>query len=354
MFAIVEPDVSAWDAFVAGHPRGHLLQSSGWGALKSKNGWHTQRLTVVGEDGSGTLRVFAGAQVLIRRRAGLSAVYVPRGPLLSGSAEIDRPLLQAIDRVARRARAVFLRLEPNVLETDAGADELHSQLLLVGFEPADPLQPRSSIHLDLAPEPERLLAGMSKGHRADVRRATRSGVTVRAGAGTPDLNVFYAILAATGARAQFGIHHRDYYQAVDHLFGAAARLWLAERDGVTQAVALTVAWGGAGLYLYSGSTDAGLKSGAQHLIQWQAIQWVRERGCAIYDFWGVPDLFGLAASVADPAERERLEMIARADPLFGVYRFKKGFGGRVVRYLPAYDRVYLRPLYALWQRRTGG
>ena len=33
---------------------------------------------------------------------------------------------------------------------------------------------------------------------------------------------------------------------------------------------------------------------------------------------------------------------------------KKGFGGRVTRYLPAYDRVYMPPLYALWQRVSRG
>ena len=114
------------------------------------------------------------------------------------------------------------------------------------------------------------------------------------------------------------------------------------------------AWAGEGLYLYGGSTEAGLKSGANHALQWQAIQWARARGCRLYDFWGVPDQFGLAALAADEAERARLEAAAKSDPLYGVFRFKKGFGGQVTRYLPAYDRVYMPPLYALWQRRFGG
>jgi lipid II:glycine glycyltransferase (peptidoglycan interpeptide bridge formation enzyme) len=94
-----------------------------------------------------------------------------------------------------------------------------------------------------------------------------------------------------------------------------------------------------GLYLYGGSTDVGLKSGANHALQWQAIQWARASGCRLYDFWGVPDQFGLAAQASDEAERELLEERAKSDPLYGVFRFKKGFGGQVVRYLPAYDRV---------------
>jgi lipid II:glycine glycyltransferase (peptidoglycan interpeptide bridge formation enzyme) len=357
--AIVEPDTSAWDGFASQHPHGHLLQSCGWSALKQQVGWEARRLLVVGPDGPQ-----AGAQLLLRRKLGLSAAYVPRGPLLGDSPAANALLLAGLDRLARRHRAVFLRLEPNLLEGDARASELHSTLMIEKFRTADPLQPRTSLHLDLAPAPEQLLAAMSKGHRADIRRAAREGVTVRAGWSAADLDAFYTIMEQTGARAAFAIHSRDYYRAAWDLFRAregeaaltpqaAGQLLLAERDGATVAVCMVFAWAGAGLYLYGGSTDLGLKSGANHALQWQAIQWARASGCRLYDFWGVPDQFGLAAQAGDATEREQLEERAKSDPLYGVFRFKKGFGGQVVRYLPAYDRVYMPPLYALWQRGFG-
>lgn len=349
MLAVLSPDNAEWDAFVAAHPHGHLLQSSGWGALKGRFGWEQRRVAVRGAAG-----LLAGAQLLIRRRLGLGMAYAPRGPLLSGAEATDMLLLAALRRVARRERAVFLRLEPNMLEDAPDADVLHSLLLTRGFAPVEPIQPRSSIHLELAPPPERLLAGMSKGHRADIKRAAREGVTVRIGADEADLDRFYAIMSATGARAQFGIHSRDYYRTVWQIFDAqaSARLLLAEHGGATVATALVVADAGAGLYLYSGSTAAGLECGAQHAIQWQALQWARECGCRLYDFWGIPDALG-RAQTAPPDQQALLEEHARSDPLHRVYRFKKGFGGRVVRYLPAYDQVFLTPLYAAW-RRWGG
>ncbi len=49
----------------------------------------------------------------------------------------------------------------------------------------------------------------------------------------------------------------------------------------------------------------------------------------------------------------RLEAQARRDPLDGVYRFKKGWGGQVVRTVPAYDRVFIAPAYWFWQWRRG-
>lgn len=348
--AVVEPDAEQWDAFVAAHRHGHLLQSCGWGELKGRFGWERRRVAVAGPDG-----LLAGAQVLLQWRFGLAVAYVPRGPLFSGESAVDRLLLRALERVARRARAVFLRLEPNMLESTDAAMRLHSMLLLHGLNPAEPLQPRSSIHLSLAPAPDKLLSAMSKGHKADIKRAARESVQMRVGETAADLNIFYDIMEATSARAAFGIHSKAYYAAAWDIFRAndAALLLIAEHGGTAVATALVAAWGSEGLYLYSGSTAEGLKNGAQHAIQWQALQWARARGCRLYDFWGIPDALGRAASITDQAERERLEAEARNDDLFGVYRFKKGFGGQIVRYLPAYDKVYMPALYRLWQRRFG-
>jgi lipid II:glycine glycyltransferase (peptidoglycan interpeptide bridge formation enzyme) len=382
--AVVEPDDTLWDAWTQRHPQGHLLQSARWGALKARFGWEPRRLAIAGAEG-----LIAGAQVLFRRRLGLSGEYVPRGPLFAGDDTADALLLAALDRLARRNRAVFLRLEPNLLESSPAMDRLHSMLLLRGFQTSTPLQPHSSIHLDLAPSPDRLLAALSKGHRADIRRAEREGVRVRAGVSGSDLETFYAIMEATGARAGFGVHSRAYYRAAWDLFrtedtavgeretvespgnGAEpsdpdtqlpasrvegeghALLLLAERGGEALAAFLIFAWAGTGLYLYSGATEAGLKSGANHALQWRALQWAKERGAILYDFWGIPDALGQAATVEDASERARLEQLAQSDPLSGVFRFKKGFGGRIVRYAPAYDRVYIPALYTLWRRRFG-
>jgi lipid II:glycine glycyltransferase (peptidoglycan interpeptide bridge formation enzyme) len=363
--AIVEPDAATWDEFTQRHSQGHLLQSSGWGALKASFGWERRHLAV-----ANTAGLRAGAQMLFRHRMGISVAYVPRGPLFAGDNAADTLLLAALERQARRRRAVFLRIEPNVLEDDPAANVLHSFLLLHGFRMADPIQPRSSVHLDLAPPPERLLAAMSKGHRADIRRAEREGVAIHVGETDRDLDLFYTIMEATGARAGFAIHSRDYYRIAWELLrgsaapgvrrehelgsGSHARLLLAERAGATLAAFLIFGWAGAGLYLYSGALEEGLKSGANHALQWQALLWAKACGCARYDFWGVPDALGQAAATEDAAERARLEQAAQADPLAGVSRFKKGFGGRIVRYLPAYDLVFVPALYALWRRRFGG
>ncbi|MBX0327253.1 peptidoglycan bridge formation glycyltransferase FemA/FemB family protein [Oscillochloris sp. ZM17-4] len=345
--ALVEPDARAWDGFVDAHPQGSLLQRSAWGALKAEAGWRPRRLAVLAADGS--LR--AGAQLLIRRQYGLAVAYAPRGPLLADDDAANLLLIDGLTRIARGQRAIFLRLEPNITEEQPGADYAHTWLLLQGMLAERTIQPRSSVHVPISRPTEAIFAGFSKGHRADIRRAERNGVAVRVG-DESDIPAFYAIMQSTGARAGFGIHSEGYYRAAWRLFQPRSRLLLAEIDGRAVAAHMVFADAGSGRYLYSGADEAGLKAGANHLLEWQAIQWAAGLGCERYDLWGIPDALGRAAG-ADEAERAALERAAQADPLLGVYRFKKGFGGHVVRYLPAYDRVLIPALYGLARRRIG-
>jgi lipid II:glycine glycyltransferase (peptidoglycan interpeptide bridge formation enzyme) len=352
--ALIEPDLLSWDAFVSEHLYGHLLQRSAWGALKSDFGWQSRRVAVAGTsfDQASVPKLRAGAQLLIRRRYGFALIYVPRGPLFSGDDAIDALLLRGIVRIARRSRAIFVRFEPNLLEQDDGADQLHTGLLLQGFRSVEPIQPQSTIRLSLNASPETLFAAFSKGHRADIRRAERQGVRVRVGEQV-DVAAFYAIMEATSARAGFNIHAPEYYQSAWNRFQPDSLLLLAERAGETLAAHMVFSDGRTGLYFYGGATDEGLKSGANHALQWAAIRWAQERGCHSYDFWGIPDALGRAAHAPGEAEQAALEATAQQDALIGVYRFKKGFGGDIVRFLPAYDYVYINPLYQLVRRRLG-
>jgi peptidoglycan pentaglycine glycine transferase (the first glycine) len=77
-----------------------------------------------------------------------------------------------------------------------------------------------------------------------------------------------------------------------------------------------------------------------HALQWAAIQWARSRGCTEYDLWGVPD--------EDEATLEA-QYLDRSDGLWGVYRFKRGFGGKLTRFAGSFDRVYDRLLYRAYE-----
>jgi len=339
-----------WDALVS-EIGGQPFQSWGWGELKTRFGWHATRLASA--DGR------AAAQVLIRPYRGLAVAYVPRGPVLWGDAAADRALVDAIVKVSRSSRAAFLRLETDVLETDTAADSTRALLKTTGFKTSDrTLQPRSTIRLDLTPTEEQLMASFSKGHRADIRRSERDGVVIRVGDPEVDADVLHQMLVATNERKSFGFHSAAYYRRLLHALGAAGRLQIAELNGQPIGASLVLAFGRHGTYLAAGSNAAGLEHRAAHLLQWHAIRWAKERGAATWDLWGIADARGryeLASDATSLAADElaRLEAVAKADPLDGVYRFKKGWGGQVVRTLPAFDRVFVPPAYWYWQWRRG-
>src|SRR5919202_4939165 len=98
---------ATWDAFVAQHSAGHVLQSSAWGSFKSRHGWRTLRVALADEHG----QPVAGAQVLLRQMRLATVAYVPRGPVATPA---DVPaLLPHVHAAARGAGAVFLKVEPH-------------------------------------------------------------------------------------------------------------------------------------------------------------------------------------------------------------------------------------------------
>jgi lipid II:glycine glycyltransferase (peptidoglycan interpeptide bridge formation enzyme) len=328
-------DQDNWDQLVAGASGGHLLQSWAWGELKSQFGWRVQRVAS-GASGAGIPCV----QILYRTLPGGlgSIAYVPRGPVADyEDAASLRELLEAIEPLAREQGAICLKVEPN-LEDDAG---LTQELQALGFRPSpQEVQPRRTILVDLDADPETLLKRMKQKTRYNIRLAGRKGVTVRKGE-EADLPAFYQLMEVTAQRDGFGIHSQAYYEAAHRLFAPfnLGCLLLAEHEGQLLAGLVAFAWGDTTCYMYGASANEGRKLMPTYLLQWEAMLWAKEQGCHFYDLWGVPD--------QDEVTLEE-QFTQRSNGLWGVYRFKRGFGGRLVRTVGAWDLVYAPLRYPLY------
>ena len=312
-----------------------MLQSWAWGELKGQFDWRVERLSLPS----------ASAQLLFRRLpGGLGAIaYVPRGPLLNwGDDPALRQLLVAIRPLAQRQRAICLKIEPNLEDDPVLAERLRA----AGFQPSpQAIQPRRTILVDLEAQPEAILARMKQKTRYNIRLAARKGVTVRPGE-QADLPAFYRLMEITARRDNFAVHSQVYYETAHRLFVPAGQgqLLLAEHEGRLLAGLMAVALGDTACYLYGASADEGRELMPAYLLQWEAMQWARERGCRVYDLWGVPD------------EEEAIleaEFARRSDELWGVYRFKRGFGGRLARTIGAWDLVYAPVRYRLYNAAIG-
>jgi peptidoglycan pentaglycine glycine transferase (the first glycine) len=272
------------------------------------------------------------AQVLFRcLPAGLGTIaYVPRGPVVEFESESAvRELLAAISSLAHEERALCLKIEPN-LEDDPS---LGKGLAALGFRSSpQTIQPRRTILVDLDDEPEALLGRMKQKTRYNIRLAERKGIRVRPG-DEADLKAFYELMERTSERDRFGIHSQAYYEMVYRLFVPMdrGRLFLAEYNGQLLAGLVVLVFGDTAIYMYGASSDEERQRMPTYLLQWRAMLWAREQGCHTYDLWGVPD--------EDETTLEA-ELTQHGDGLWSVYRFKRGFGGRLVRTCGAWDLVY--------------
>ncbi|TMD62002.1 MAG: peptidoglycan bridge formation glycyltransferase FemA/FemB family protein [Chloroflexi bacterium] len=328
-----------WDQFIDGHPDGHFLQSWGWGELKASIGWEPLRLFLWDEEQQ---QVVAAAQILRRTAPALPSwaghlAYIPKGPVIDWSDPLlCRAFFTQLNTYLRRRGALALRMEPNravssVIEPIPGvaisptSKDTYAELTpLLALYPAPPVQPVRSIVLNLMLDEAALLAGMKEKWRYNVRLAERKGVTVRAAQTVEDVQSWYALMQATSVRDQFGIHTFDYYLKAWHIFAPRqqVRLFLAEFDGQLLAGIFVALLAKQAIYLYGASSNEYRNLMPNYLLQWEAIRWAKSQGALQYDFWGIPE-----------TEREE-------EAMAGVYRFKRGWGGEIVRFVGCYERTY--------------
>lgn len=327
--AVSSDEGEQWDAFVSGQPTGHLLQSWGWGELKASFGWHPLRLALWDAEQQ---RMIAAAQVLRRTAAHLPPwaghlAYIPRGPVCDWSCPTYQILITELNRHMKRQGAFALQMEPALEVGEYKSAEIAKFLDASGFHVVRAIQPARTIVLDITPGEESLLARMKEKWRYNLRLAGRKGVQVRAAETVEDVRDWYRLLQTTGERDEFGIHTFDYYLQVWRIFvpRKQARLFLAEYDGQLLAGIFVGLMAKQAIYLYGASSNEQRNLMPNYLLQWEAIRWARSEGATSYDFWGIPETDDEDESMA------------------GVYRFKSGWGGRVVRLVGNYEYV-CRPL----------
>jgi peptidoglycan pentaglycine glycine transferase (the first glycine) len=322
-----------WDAFISASPSGHLLQSWGWGELKASAGWHPLRLALWDTQRE---QIVAAAQVLRRTPAHLPLafghlVYIPKGPVLEWSNPDDSNIVQIffsqlhLNLCNQGALALQVELAHEVDGQESNM--LVRSLDAMHFKQVQTIQPGRTILLDLTPGEDILLANMKEKWRYNIRLAGRKGVQVRLAETVEDVHNWYKLVQTTSTRDHFGIHTLEYYLRAWQIFAPRkqARLFLAEYNGQLLAGIFVGLMAKQAIYLYGASSNEQRQLMPNYLLQWEAIRWAKQAGATTYDFWGIP------------------ETDDQDEAMMGVYRFKSGWGGRIVRFLGNYEYIY-RPL----------
>jgi len=321
--------ITDWNHFLSQHPNAHLLQTGEWGELKSAFGWEPVR--VISGD--------VGAQILFRKLPlGFTVGYIPKAMNSNQLSVSSEQFWNEINSICKQHRAIFLKLEPDLWNDQ----QLETWNLKLETSPHN-IQPPRTIIINIKDDEDTILARMKQKTRYNIRLAEKKGVTVRA---WDDIESFHRLMLVTGGRDGFGVHSLEYYKRAYELFHpkGMCEILVAEYEGKPLAALFVARNGNRAYYLYGASTDEERNRMPTYLLQWEAMKWAKARGCEEYDLWGVPD--------EDEATLES-NFESRHDGLWGVYRFKRGFGGEVKRAAQAMDRVYNPLLYWMYLKFVG-
>ena len=281
----------------------HFLQSHEWEEFQKSAGREVFRI---------------GDVLVIKLPLALGKSYLYCAGISAGRS------LQAI--FAQRGDAIFLKLEPM-----AEDGKLEDSLLKAGFSKSKKeIQPQRTIILDLAKSEEQILAEMHQKTRYNIRVAKKKELRIRnheSGMGEKLMEEFWRLLQKTADKDRFHSHSKQYYKKLLEL--PITRLFTAEHRGRIIAANIILFYENHAAYLHGASDHDYRALMAPYLLHWEVIKYAKEHGLSEYDLWGIDE-----------------------KKWSGVTRFKKGFGGREVKYTGSYDYVFMPiwyRLYRLWQ-----
>ena len=354
-----------WNSIISKLPNPHFLQTYEWGQVKAKYGWNPLYALWTAD---GKFSVFkdtdhwsldtdqcVAAALILKRQilrngfsARLSILYSPKGPLLDWTnVSLRNRALNDLQSFAKKQGAIFLKMDPDVVlgtgvpETggdviDNGGQAVMSELKQRGWGySSDQIQFKNTVQVDLNLSEEELLARMKPKTRYNVRLSEKKGVSLRVGT-KKDFPLLYKMYAETSIRDGFVIRDEGYYKTVwetfmpktnslisyspvSNLQSPLAEPLIAEVNNEPIAAIFVFYFAERAYYVYGMSRDIHREKMPAYLLQWEAMKRAKATSCNIYDLWGAPDVFD------------------ESDSMWGVYRFKEGLGGKVIRTLGAWD-----------------
>lgn len=345
-------------------PTNILQQTAFWARLKKKQGWGIQAFDLsVGKSEHSTGRQLRHDEregdVLITLReigTGRYMAYVPFGPEQLPDEEQRGIWLEEISEQLREFLpddCLFVRYDLNwespwADEEDfydeegtwLGDPDAYVQEMRMNFDtrhfrlrkaPSDML-PAHTVMLDLKKDEDHLLKEMKSKTRYNIRLSQRKGVKVRK-AGMDELPKWFRLYDETYSRNKLASNDMAFFEQVfktradDTWSPGEVDLLLAEKEGEPLAGMFLARSGNRATYLYGASSSRKRNLQASHALQWGAIQQSREMGCKEYD------LFGISPN-PDPDH-----------PMYGLYRFKTGFGGTKVHRQGCWDYPFNEEVY---------
>jgi lipid II:glycine glycyltransferase (peptidoglycan interpeptide bridge formation enzyme) len=307
-----------WEQWLEGFEDASVYQTRQFGVAC----WDERQLShlVLRREG----RVVAMAQIRIIKVPLLDrgVAFIRWGPLMRRRGagfdeQVMRQMTAALCQEYVVRRGLLLRVIPNLFENDPGAETIRSHWLSLGFKPNHRVHHYHTARVDLSPDLDTLRANLQSRWRSYLKNAEKAGFIVTMDCGDDQYERFARMYHELMARKHFetGVDIEDFRQ-VQRTLPAASKMQVlvCQKDGVDLNALVVSAHGDTGIYLLAATSDEGLKTRGAYLLQWRAMEHLKQQGFRWYDLGGMnPD----------------------RNP--GVYQFKSGLGGAECSHLGCFE-----------------
>lgn len=311
-----------YEDFIKSHKQSSFTQSINW--QKVKNNWGFEGVVSRNEEG----KIVGACSVLIQKidKTKTSFLYAPRGPVCDlHDKAVLMDLKAGLDCLAEKYNAHSVKLDPDISIEDKEFIELMKSIGFshkTGGKNFGTIQARFNYRLYVnGRTEEEIFMDLTQKTRYNVRVAKRKGVEVRV-VGEEYLDDFVRLMKTTGQRDGFNVRPKEYFKRMLDSLGEHARMYMSFYEDKPVSAAITTNYGGKTCYVYGASDNVYRNVMPNYLIQWEMIRWALETGCWVYDFQGVSG------------------DLSEDNPLYGLYRFKKGFNGTLDELAGEFDYIY--------------
>jgi len=309
-----------WEGFLKGFENKTFLQSWNWGEFQILMGKKIWRLGVFSND------KLLGVCFVYKEEARRGKhLVIPHGPVIQKNEfQVFQEFVEKIKQIGQKENASFIRVAPILERTEENGKMLDQ----IGFRQA-PMHIHAEVswQININRSEEEILMDMKKNTRYYARKAEKnSEIKVVKGFTLKDLAVFQELYRATVSRHDFVPFSKRYLNNEVKVFGADNEIMILTGTFKDKsfASAIIIFWQDIAFYHHGASLPC--SEPVSYAVQWEIIKEAKARGCRLYNLWGIAD-------VAD-----------RSHPWAGLTLFKKGFGGKAVRYVKTMD-LPISPLY---------
>lgn len=257
-------------------------------------------------------------------------LYLPYGPVATTEAGFKQALV-SLDHLAREQRAIFTRIEPQLLHA--------TDYLPASAKKTRDLSPKETWLLDLTgPEADlkkRLPARLLRYHK----HYQEKGITIETSHDPADIHYLLDLQRALARTKHIHTHSEHYLQT--ELAQPFATLYLVKHQAQVIAAGLVFDDATTRYNLQGAQSDLGRRLHATGILTIQLILDAAEQGKTTFDFWGIAPTTPVTPTTPDGFDPTH--------PWAGFTAFKKTFAGHEAIYAGTYDLVHQPARYKLYQ-----